>query len=176
MNTTLTLIWHRPQNGTFGETFPIAVHAWVEYGMRLRSALIQPKFMWKAIYDSKGNKNKAYNIGHENLHSIDLLDMTRILGVNKVDRERFPLANHSTSFQIEAYDTNFLFESKSVESKIRFVNGLKLAVARLGSRIIVGDHGVFDEFFETSSNDSFNANVPGEAPSLYFSHLSGDTY
>ena len=140
--------------------------------MRLRSALIQPKFMWRAIYDSKGNKNKQFNIGHENLHSIDLLDLTRILGVDKIDRRRYPLASHSRTFLLEAYDTQFVFESKSVEAKIKFVNGLKLAVARLGSRIIVGDHGVFDEFFEMSSNDSYNANVPGEAPSLHFSDLS----
>jgi len=40
-----------------------------------------------------------------------------------------------------------LFEAGSEVERDRLAYALKLAVARLGSKIIVGDAGVFDEFF-----------------------------
>jgi len=51
-----------------------------------------------------------------------------------------------------------LFEAGSEVERDRLAYALKLAVARLGSKIIVGDAGVFDEFFVTGNG------VPGEAP------------
>ena len=54
---------------------------------------------------------------------------------------------------------NLLFEASCQQERDALVQGLKGLVARLASKIIVGDERVFDEYFTP-----FGAVVPGEAP------------
>jgi len=160
MNMRMNLVWH--PTPCEGETNlpPIYVKAWIEQGHQLRNALIQPKFIWTNKHELEGKIRQMGLIG-QNLHSVDLLDISRILTVNKVDRTMYPLAQRRSSFIIETFDRKMLFEASSQKSRDRIVHGLKIMVARLGSKIIVNDDTVFDDFFTPTA-----AAVPGDAAVL----------
>ena len=158
MNERFTLIWHpyltnTKQNPNFS---PIGIKAWIERGQRLRKTLIQPKICWQqvSLSDPKGilrDKTKK-------LHHVDLLDITRVLEVTKIDRRQYPFAPVKKCLMIHTLDEKIMFEAGSESERNRLVHSLKLTVARLGSKIIVEDPAVFDEFFSTGND------VPGEAP------------
>jgi len=82
-------------------------------------------------------------------HDIELLDIVRVLKPDSIDRDEYPFAKLKNSFILHssAEEQVFLFECTSEQERDRFVHGLKLLVARLASKIIVGDEKVFDEFF-----------------------------
>lgn len=165
---TLTLIWH-PHRGEIKNNAPICVKAWIELGCRLKGRVIQPKFVWRSAYhqdNNNGTTGSNKRVNHNNksrqisskspggpLYSVDLLDISRILSSQDIDRQKFPLAKKSTSFTLVTSDSKYhLFEVADRSKKDRVVSGLKLVVARLASMIIVGDKKVFDDFFYPTSN------------------------
>jgi len=152
LHRRMMLVWHQPEG-------PVAVYAWIELGSQLRSALIQPKLMWKPVHETEDERGALGITNHINLHSVDLLDISRILGANKIDRKLHPLAKPTCSLSIETFDHNLLFEASCQKERDTLVKGLKGLVARLASKIIVGDERVFDEYFTP-----FGSVVPGEAP------------
>ena len=161
LHRRMTLIWHRSNPGSPAskkDNGPVAVYAWIELGSQLRSALIQPKLMWKPVLETENERGSLGLASHINLHSVDLLDISRILAPRTIDRKLHPLAKQKCSLTIETFDHNLLFEARDVNDRAIMVQGLKGLVSRLASKIIVGDEDVFDEYFQP-----FGA-VPGEAP------------
>jgi len=66
----------------------------------------------------------------------------------EVDRSIYPFVKPKNSFVITTNDQKeYLFEAKNEEGRKRFLFAMKLMIARLASKIIVGDRDVFDEFF-----------------------------
>ena len=91
---------------------------------------------------------KKLSISTHTPESVELLNIVRVLKPNTIDRDQHPFAKQRNSFTLQS-NTNdiYLFEAFSEKERDRFVQGLKLVVARLASKIIVGDEDVFDEFF-----------------------------
>lgn len=112
----------------------------------MQSVLIQPKFMWSPLRPPLPQKNCAAT-GNVDHYCADLLDISRVVAVDHVDRNTYPLAKQSCSFYIVTLDQKLMFEAQSDAEKNWIVNGLKLMVARLGSKLLVEDHSVFDEYF-----------------------------
>jgi hypothetical protein len=68
-----------------------------------------------------------------------------------VNRDTYPFVKAQNSFLISTNDgEEFMFETKTTEERNSFLFAMKLMVARLASKIIVGDVYVFDEFFSSS--------------------------
>jgi len=95
-------------------------------------------------------------------HSVDLLDIAQIIPLNWVDRELYPFAKISCSFVIRVYDKDMLFEAENTSQRDWFIDALKILVATLWSKIIVGDRDVLNEFFTATGYA-----VPGEAPAIF---------
>lgn len=88
-------------------------------------------------------------------HSMELLDITRILKVGRIDRQRHPFAKAMHCFVIKTIDNDELFlEAKSFAERNRLVYSLKLLVARFGAKIIVADESLFGEFFISSDSSA----------------------
>jgi hypothetical protein len=155
MNETTTLKFHPSITDTCLAQ-PLAVHAWVERGQRLRT-ILQPKFMWRSVHLKKPKGNSIEN---PTISGIDLLDITRILKVEKIDRRRYPFAKPMHCFVIKTIqDEDLFFEAKSVLDRNRLVYSFKMIVARFGAKVIVADESLFREFFANQ-----DGGVPGEAP------------
>lgn len=146
-NGNVTLVWHPSKSQNRENRSPICVQAWFEMGSRLRDKVIQPKFMWWAAYQPDIAQKKL-SISTHTPESVELLNIVRVLKPTYIDREQYPFAKQRNCFTIHS-NTNeeYLFEVFSEKERNRFVQGLKLVVARLASKIIVGDEDVFDEFF-----------------------------
>lgn len=66
----------------------------------------------------------------------------------EVDRSIYPFVKPKNSFMIMTNEEKeYVFEAKIEEGGKRFLFAMKLMIARLASKIIVGDKDVFDEFF-----------------------------
>jgi hypothetical protein len=105
-------------------------------------------------------KPKGNSIENPTISGIELLDITRILKVEKIDRRRYPFAKPMHCFVIKTLlDEDLFFEAKSVLERNRLVYSLKMIVARFGAKVIVADESLFDEFFANQGGG-----VPGEAP------------
>ena len=124
---------------------PIRVKAWIELGTQLRSRLIQPKFVWKVLTENEleSTKSSVSNVG---LKKLELLDIMRVLD-DQVDRSKYPFAKRSCSFTTETSSEKYLFEATNNLERDKIVTGLKLAIARLGSKIVMQDESVLGEFF-----------------------------
>lgn len=159
MNSKRVLIWHRPS--TDEKTFhPVAVHAWIEQGSQLDAALIQPKFCWRKSYEKEPHDRSVLTIRRFN--AVDLLDISKIVAVRtSTYRGKYPYIKKKSSFVIEAFDQELLFEARDEIERDDIVDGMKLLVARLGSKIMIGDGRVLDEFFSP-----MGASVPGRIPSI----------
>jgi len=146
-NGNVTLVWHPSKCQKNDSGSPVCVQAWFEMGSRLRDKVIQPKFMWWAAYQPDITRKKL-SISTHTPESVELLNIVRVLKPSHIDREHHPFAKQRNSFTLQS-NTNevYLFEAFSEKERDRFVQGLKLVVARLASKIIVGDENVFDEFF-----------------------------
>jgi len=156
-NGFLSLIWHPgPNQESSSPTNPTPLHtqAWFEMGTCLKSTLVQPKFMWRGAYhrpndDDSSNANR--NIkgpAFQSPHFVELLNIVRVIAPNRVDRKIYPFCRLTHAFTVgTSQEETFLFEAATEMERNRFVLGLKLVVARLASKIIVGDKGVFDDFF-----------------------------
>jgi len=159
MNEKMTLVWHRsakPDARSKGT--PQAMIIWIERGQQLNSGLIQPKLVWRPAREHEGEMQRL-GLSTPSLESLELLDISRILEVNRINRKLYPFAKRKSCFLIESLDRKMMFEASSESERDRIVNGLKLLVARFASKIIVQDRDVLDEFFT-----SYLSAVPGDAP------------
>ena len=178
MATKRLLVWHNKQsnnninnnnnniNNNTNDSMeaPVAVHAWLEQGSNISSALLQPKFCWQEV-NYKENLDKSSLLRKTfSFHTVELLDISKIIPLDRcyVDRDMLPFVKNNTSFIIEAFggSMSMVFEARDEEERDDIVNGLKMAVARLGSKIIIGDSSVLDEFFSPLGS------VPGTIPSI----------
>ncbi len=153
-------MWHR--GSTEGATDPpVAVLSWIEHGSQLDSGLIQPKFCWRRSYSKEPHSKSVLKFSR--YHGIDLLDISRIVAAdNYIERIFYPFVKRRNSFVIEAFEEELIFEARDEAERDDIVEGLKLLVARLGSKIIMGDGRVLDEFFSP-----MGASVPGRIPSVF---------
>lgn len=152
------MVWHKESNKTHSDP-PVAINAWLEYGSQLYSSLLQPKFCWQEAQNvqthDKCISNKIFT--H---HTIELLDISKIVPLdecNNVDRNRVHFVKRRRSFIIEVFggEQEFVFEARTEMERDNIVDGLKMIVARLSSKIIVGDSTVLHEFFSPTGS------VPG---------------
>lgn len=169
-NKTSTLVFH-PLSSTSSQaeigqsSRPIAVDAWLERGQHLAYSIIQPKWMWKAKpREKRGPSNLQMQMA--DLQGVELLDVTRILKVEDMAGEyscgQPPFAKPSHCFLIKSiHNEELCFEAKSGEERDRLVYALKLVIARFGAKVLVGDPGIYTEFFSVVDG------APGEAPQLY---------
>jgi len=167
MNSNFTLVWHRESFEVGKSLGPIAVKLWVERGACIRSALLQPKLVWQIISDCDDSNNSRSILRNNSLSVIDLLDVTRILPMKESDKQQHPLAKTRSTFVIEALNKRLFFQARDESERNCISHGLKLTIARLGSKIIVGDPEVFDEFFSPKGNE-----VPGDIPHIICSRNS----
>lgn len=147
LNQTFTLIFHpnskrMPQSGRVPQGAPVGVHAWLERGQQLYDP-IQPKWMWRA--------KPGTGTGIQIVSGIELLDISRIWKLHKVDRTVYPLAKPRHCFVVKTIDKEeYCFEAKSTMELNRVVYSLKLVIARFGAKVLMADHSVYDEFFAST--------------------------
>lgn len=158
MGIKMLLIWHR---ASFANAKSVAINAWIEHGSCINSGLIHPKLMWQERCGKENHKNDRFVLNDMEFHSIDLLDISRIIPLNNVDRRIYPFVKKTRTFAIYTCEKEILFEAETTKQRDHFVKGLKILVARLGSKIIVGDKNILEEFFTPSSSQ-----VPGHAPDI----------
>ena len=161
MNRTMTLVWHPTPDESGKPPPPVSVIAFIERGHQIRTSLIQPKFVWKRKHDYN-DKEGISRISNEHMNGIDLLDISHVLTVKKVDRKKYPLARTKHCFTMKYFTETALFEASSESERDRIVLCLKLTVARLGSMIITNDNTFFEEFFHLHDQE-----VPGHAPDVF---------
>ena len=160
INTFRRLIWHRKSCDEQWNTRPSHIKAWIEMGNVLKDTTIYPKFSWREMLDNIGKKHFT-RFASTKYHSMDLLDICRIIPLNSIDRDRYPFAKQNCCFLVGDLNDAEIFEACSTMERDRIVQGLKLTVARLGAMIFVENEAVYDMFFSP-----FSAQVPGKAPSL----------
>ena len=158
LNRTSTLVYHPTlfkEGGRAEPSTPIAIDAWLERGQRLRE-LIQPKWMWRP---KPRYKEKRSLVRSNTVSSMELLNITRILKVARVDRQIYPFAKPCNSLLVRTIEgREFCFEAKSEEERDLIVFSLKLVIARFGAMVLATNHRVYEEFFV------HDACVPGEPP------------
>lgn len=143
MNEKLRLILH-PSKGSISTAAPQAVSVWIEHGRRVRDELVSPKFVWKSLH--KSNRKVSYQ--RSEVSSVDILDIDRILPVEKLNRSKHPFAKTRNSFLMRTiHGETLMFEASSASERDRLVHSIKLMVARLGSMLVVQDDTVLEEFF-----------------------------
>lgn len=127
---------------------PIMIKAWFEMGSCLKATLVQPKFVWRSVTSEFSSRKDMIN-AIQRPDGIELLDIVRILklhqGSNRLSHS-FVKLSHSFSILTNTGE-EYLFELASEEERNKFVFSFKLLIARLASKIIVGDKDVFEEFF-----------------------------
>lgn len=152
-NGFISLIWHprrSQKEKSSSNPPPICVQAWFEMGTCLKSTLVQPKFMWRGDHrpDDATRYGNVQGPVISNPHNIELLNIIRVLSPTTIDRKIYPFVKVNNAFILStSAEESFLFEAATEEERNKVVLGLKLVVARLASKIIVGDKGVFQEFF-----------------------------
>jgi hypothetical protein len=79
---------------------------------------------------------------------IELLNIVRIVAPSQIDKETYPFVKKDCAFIVVTNtEEETLFETATRDERDNFLFSFKLMVARLASKIIVGDKDVFDEFF-----------------------------
>lgn len=159
MTTKRLLVWHRQSFDS--KDHPVAVHMWIEHGSQLHSILVQPKLCWREICHEKCERDGL--TAAFSYHAVDLLDISKILPLDvDLDRARHPFAKGRYSFLVEAFGgcQQMVFEARNAVERDNIIEGLKLIVSRLGSKIMVGDSSVLKEFFSPLGS------VPGNIPSI----------
>mmetsp|Transcript_10533 Transcript_10533/g.11610 ORF Transcript_10533/g.11610 Transcript_10533/m.11610 type:complete len:177 (-) Transcript_10533:56-586(-) len=120
---------------------------WFEMGSRLSNKLIQPKFMWRPKFEPNADRRRLGGYS-QSPHNVDLLGLVKILKPKAIDRKHYPFARTKRTFTLLSQtDEWFVFEARTEEECDKFVDGLKLLVARLASMVIVGDEAIIREFF-----------------------------
>jgi len=161
VNRCMVLIWHPTPSKGRSKVAPVRVKAWIELGTQLRTRLVQPKFVWKIMTEEEIQGTKSC-VSNKGLQKTELLDILRVLEVNEIDRKKYPFAKNCSSLMIETLSQTLFFEAESAVARDKLVVGLKLVIARLGSKIVTGDESVFDEFFSPFGNVD-----PGRPPSMF---------
>lgn len=164
MNERLTLILHQNSQNAQAKTLrPHAVHMWIERGQSLKTGVIPPKLVWKAVHRTPVLRRHMFR---PEIHSVPILDIHRILEVEKVDRLAHPFARTSNSFLIKTLDRTLMLEAPSQTERDRIVQSLKLLVARLGSMLLIKDDQLIEEFFAGMETCG-----PGEQPYWLEDHV-----
>ena len=163
MTTKRLLVWHRCKSFD-SKDHPVAVHMWIEHGSQLHSTLIQPKLCWREICHKEWRRDRLATTAFS-YHAVDLLDISKILPLDvEFDRtsHSHPFAKQKYSFLVEAFGgcQQMVFEARNNVERDNIIEGLKLIVSRLGSKIMVGDSSVLKEFFSPLGS------VPGNIPSI----------
>jgi hypothetical protein len=145
MNEKLRLILHPSESkGSISTAAPQAVSVWIEHGRRVRNELVSPKFVWKSLH--KSNQKVSYQ--RSEVSSVDILDIDRILPVEKLNRSSHPFAKTRHTFLMRSiHGETYMFEASSASERDRLVHSIKLMIARLGSMLVVQDDNVLEEFF-----------------------------
>jgi hypothetical protein len=122
--------------------------------------LIHPKLIWQEII-GKDQKDDRTVLVSKNLHSIDLLDISKVVPLKRCNRTLYPLVKKTSAILIKYDDFELIFEAENEEKRDNLVKALKLTIARLGSMIMTGNQSVLDEFFTPVGNA-----VPGDVPHI----------
>ena len=144
----MDLTWHLDQQQMKQERKSIMhCSAWIEFGSRLNSKLVQPKLMWKSC-----SAKYCYP------YSIDLLDICGIFHHpdenNNFNIRDFPFARKPFSFIIETtFGAIYVFEIPDRKTRLRIIHGLKLLVSELGSMVASG-YGYMEYFTPTGFIDA----------------------
>lgn len=109
----------------------------------------------------KDQKDDRTVLISKNLHSIDLLDISKVVPLKRCNRTIYPYVKKNAAFLIKYDDFELVFETENEEKRDNVVEALKLTIARLGSMIMTGDRSVLDEFFTPVGNA-----VPGDVPQI----------
>lgn len=146
------LIWHPKKKmsdwSAFSNAPPRRVKAWFEMGSCLKKKLLQPKFVWRSIDQTRFSSRQRRIQSILNIETVDLLNIVRIVAPTNIDRQMHPFVRKDCAFIIATNDEDeALFETATKDERDKFVFAFKLMVARLASKIIVGDKDVFEEFF-----------------------------
>jgi hypothetical protein len=160
LNEKITLILHQDSRSSRSSTQAKsqAVHVWVERGQNLHDRIILPKLVWTPI--AKKTKKSGSRIQYQRNETccVELLDISRIIEVGKLDRRRYPFVRVANAFLIKSVNEFFIFEASSEHERNRIIETLKLLVARFAAKILLKDSTAIDEFF------AFSAPGPGEKP------------
>jgi len=146
----ISLVWHprgRKSNREFEALSPVSVTGSFENGVRLPATIVQPKFIWAETCRPE-SKQHSWRSTCLVPNSMEILSMVRIIKPKNLNRLHYPFAKTNLAFLITCHDgKSHLFEARSSRERDIFVFGLKLLVARLASKILVGDESVFTEFY-----------------------------
>lgn len=143
MNERLTLILHNDDGDSSKPSQGIC--AWIERGQTINDKVVPPQFAWKTIH--KKSLSQRISFQRQEVCSVPLLDIHRVVPVSTMNRTAFPFAKTSHCFMIKTLDQTLVLEASSVEERNRLVQALKFTVARLGSMVLVKDAQLIDEFF-----------------------------
>jgi hypothetical protein len=153
LNTNYSFIWHPQQNQGLVSTsnpHPIRIQGWFEMGSCLKKLLVNPKFSWRPCRENihRSGGSSMHKMDFKDLNNFELLNVIRVLSPTTLDRKIYPFVKLSNAFQIITNPREeYIFEAATTEERDMFVLGLKLLVARLASKILVGDKEIFTEFF-----------------------------
>lgn len=137
LNEKWTLILHENHER------PKAYHVWVERGQRLAKKVVAPKLSWKPV-PKKGGRSGIRSVPAV---SIDILDVQRILKLEEVDRQEYPLAKATDSLLLKTLNGSYCFQASSSIERDRLVDLWKLTVARFGSMLITCDDDGMEDYF-----------------------------
>jgi hypothetical protein len=152
ITSNFLFIWH-PENDTEESSWssnapPHRIKAWFEMGSCLKKALLQPKFVWRSNDNFKHSTRLSKMKSIHSPESVELLNIVRIVVPLEIDRRIHPFVKKDCVFTIVTNtEEEFTFEAATQDERDKFVFAFKVMVARLASKIIVGDKDVFDEFF-----------------------------
>ena len=160
MNERITLLLHRNVMHYPSSSSSMAVHFWVERGQRLNRDIILPKLVWMPVTTNRTAECGNTKILHQRhqTYNIELLDISRVLEITKVDRSRYPFVRLPCSFLVRTMNEEFIFEASSEGERKRIVETLKHVVARFASTVLLQDDKAILDFF------SHRSQGPGEQP------------
>jgi hypothetical protein len=168
-NERFTLVVHQHTPSTVKtsmSTQATGVHAFLERGQQLKNRVLPPRLVWKPIHDEHRTSPSMSSL----TTSISLLDIVRILEAERVVSDgqkplRHNLARTFHTFYVQTLDDSFFIEAENREERDRFVHGLKVVVARMGSFLLCGDDRLLDEFFVVHLPES--TQMVGQEPCDY---------
>lgn len=151
MNDEWSLLLHRDCSGNTAKRMPsyLPVVAWMDRGQHLVNQSISPRFAWKSTLKTKARLSERHDT-----EGVDLLDVHRVLEIEKVDRLRYPFARKSGIFVVKTIDDqSYMFEAKSSSERDLIVKALRLVVSRFASKLLT-QHGDMSEFFGDGNDPS----------------------
>ena len=117
-------------------------------GSCLKRTLLQPKFVWRSNDNVRHTSRQSKVQSIHSPESIELLNIVRVVVPSQINRQIHPFVKKDCVFMIVTNtEEESFFEAATKDERDKFVFAFKVMVARLASKIIVGDKDVFDEFF-----------------------------